>query len=127
LDVIHRKIMPAFMDAHVVDRDDIRVLKDGGGGGLSPKTLHELLAGERPRLNHLHRHDAPEFPLPGLINDSHAASRNLFQEIVIAERSQWRTLRAQWRWLEASGSGRRFRLDDLACRVGHVERSLESA
>jgi hypothetical protein len=85
------------VDAHVVDGDDVGMLKDGGSGGLSPKTLHELLTRQRSRLDHLHRHDASEFPLPGLVNDSHAAARNLVQEIVVAERSQWRIVRARLR------------------------------
>src|SRR4030095_2776341 len=31
-DVIHREIVPAFVDTHVVDRDDVWMLKNGGGG-----------------------------------------------------------------------------------------------
>ena len=88
-EVASREIVPAFVNAHVMDRDDVGMLEDGGGGGLRTKTLHELLARQRSRQNHLHRHDASEIPLPGLVNDSHAAPRNLVQEIVIAERSQW--------------------------------------
>ena len=41
--------MPAFVDAHVVNRDDVRMLKNGGSGGLSPETLHEFLARQRYR------------------------------------------------------------------------------
>src|SRR6185503_14350908 len=89
LDVIHREIVPAFVDAYVVNRDNVRMLKNGGSGGLSSKALHELLSGERSRQDHLHRHDASEFPLPGLVNDAHAAARNFLQQIVVAERSQW--------------------------------------
>ena len=88
LDVIHREVVLAFVDAHFVNRDDVRMLQNGGGGGLGPETLHEFLARQRSGQDHLHRDDAPETPLPRLINDAHAAARNLFQQFVVAERSQ---------------------------------------
>jgi len=68
-------------------RLDLRRLK--WASGLSPETLHEVLARQRSGQNHLHRHDASEFSLPGLVNHAHAAPRNLLQQIVLAERSQW--------------------------------------
>ena len=79
LDVIHREIVPAFVDAHVVNRDDVRMLKNGGGGGLRPETLHKFLTRQRTAQDQFHRDGAPEILLARPVDDSHAASRNLFQ------------------------------------------------
>src|SRR5688572_13783544 len=107
------------------------MLKNGGGGGLSPETLHEFLARQRSGQDHLHRHDAIEIPLPGLIDDAHAAPCDLVHEIVFTERSQWRTRRTGfWRSQVSSRGGQPLRLEnleDLALGVGHVERSSERA
>jgi hypothetical protein len=110
-----------------MDCDDVRMLEDGGSGGLRSKALDEFLARQRSRLDHLDRHDASEFPLPRLVNDAHAAARNFLQQIVVAERSQLKTLTTRLRGLKGGWRGRRFRLMDLACGVRHVERAVQSA
>jgi hypothetical protein len=73
---------------HIVDRDDIRMLKDGSGGSFRSKALDEFLAGQGSRQDHFHRYDATETLLPGFVDDAHAAARYFAQQIEVAERSQ---------------------------------------
>src|SRR6185503_20073509 len=101
LDVIHREIVPAFVDAHVVNRDDIRMLKNGGSGGLSSETLHEFLARERTAQDQFHRDDSPETLLARPENYAHAASRYLLQQFVLAKRAQRDVFGHRWQLLWA--------------------------
>jgi hypothetical protein len=51
---------------------------------LSPETRESLLRVGVIRQNAFQRYDAPGVPLPGPINDAHAAASDFFQNLIIA-------------------------------------------
>jgi hypothetical protein len=106
--VIHGEKVPAFVDTHIVNCDNVRMLENGGRRGLSAKALDEFLSRQRTGQNHFQSDDPAKFLLPGLVHDSHAAPGNLLQEIVVSERIQWHRLLAQWRRLEVAWIDGRF-------------------
>src|SRR5438105_4589674 len=69
--IIHREIVPTFVDAHVVNRHDVRMLKDGGSRGLRPEPLHEVLSRERTTKDQFYRDGPPEALLARPVNDPH--------------------------------------------------------
>src|SRR5437016_11104952 len=71
LDVIHREIMLAVVETHVVNGDDVRVLEERRRRDFAPESLNDLLAGEWPGQDHLQRDDAPKTGLPRAIDHSH--------------------------------------------------------
>ena len=61
------------MLAAVEHADHVRVLEPGGGLGLAPEALHELLVlGEAP-VEHLQRHVAPEVNVLRAVHVGHPA------------------------------------------------------
>ena len=87
-DEIHREVLLALMDADFVNGHDVRMLQAGRRRSFRAKPLHELRAGERTEEQHLHRDDAVQAYLPRPIDNAHPASRDFFQQFVIAERAR---------------------------------------
>ena len=67
--IVHGEEMLAFLHAHLVNGDDVRVLQFGGRRRFALKALDELLTGERTGQHHFERHDPSQAPLPGFVND----------------------------------------------------------
>jgi hypothetical protein len=77
--------MLAIVDAHIVNGDDVWMLQQSRSRDLASKSLNDLLTRERPGQNHFQRDDTLETSVSRAINHPHPATRNFFQEFVIAE------------------------------------------
>ena len=77
--------MLPFVQPDFVNRHDARMLQIGSCFGFGAEALDVVLAGQRPLEDHLHRDDAVQADLPGLIDDAHAASGDLVEQLVVAE------------------------------------------
>jgi hypothetical protein len=98
LDQFHCEVVVALMLADLVDGNDVGMIHQSGGGRFLAKALHFRRRGELPAEDHLQCDKAIEAFLPGSVDDAHAASGNLFEDLVIAERKQGR-------WWQARESG----------------------
>ena len=76
------KVRPARGLADIVDLDDVGMLQASDRRGLGAKAGQVLRAGLDPGQDHLQRHGAIETELPGLVDDAHAASSQLPQDLV---------------------------------------------
>src|SRR5439155_20206072 len=85
LDVIHREVMLAVVDAHVVNGDDVRVPEESRSRDLALEPSNDLLTCEPLGQNHLYCDDALEIEMPRAIDHAHPAAGNLFEKFVIAE------------------------------------------
>src|SRR2546429_1839600 len=85
LDVIHREVVLAVVDAHVVNGDDVRVPEVSRSRDLALEPLNDLLACEPLGQNHLYRDDALEIEMPRAIDHAHPAAGNLFEKLVVGE------------------------------------------
>ena len=86
LDILHRVEGVAVEVADLEDRDDPRMVEPGGGLRLAAEAGQIGLRGELAAKEHLHRDGAPQAPLPGPVDDPHAAAADLLEEVVVAER-----------------------------------------
>ena len=77
--------MAPIVDAHFVDRDDVRMLELCNGLGLGAESLDEPGFGELAGKQHLDRNNPVQAPLPGLIDDPHPSASNHLQQIIIPE------------------------------------------
>ncbi len=84
-DQVHRKVLLTFVLADIVDSDNIRMLETGGGDRFGSKTLHGTLTVELGERQQLHRNQAIQVELSGLIDHAHASFAKLLQQLVIAE------------------------------------------
>ena len=84
LDELHGDVAHAFGDAGVVNRDDVRMLRQGGGQpGLGEKTLR--LGGPGIRGRNLEGDFAAQSGVQGLVDDPVSAPSDLAKELVLAE------------------------------------------
>src|SRR5437899_4232877 len=93
VDVVHDQELLAVMHADFVNRYDVRMLQSSRSRGFNSKTPDVFRIRVRPQQKHLHRDDASETHLAGLVNNAHAAARDLLQQLVIAEPSRQRSER----------------------------------
>src|SRR6185503_17422995 len=84
-DIIHRKIMPPFLLAGLMDRHDIRMAQVSSRLGFSAKPQDLLFAGELAGEDHLQRYRPVQADLAGPVHNAHAASGNFLQQFVIAK------------------------------------------
>jgi hypothetical protein len=75
----------AVVNAHFVNRHDVRVLKHRCGDGFALEPLGDLFAGKLARQNEFHRNQSAQALLSRLIDHSHPAARDLLQQFVITE------------------------------------------
>jgi len=75
----------SFVRAHFVNGDDVRVLKTGRQRRFRAEPLRLFLARLVAEQEHLHRDNAAEALLPRLVNDTHAAAGDFFEQFVVAE------------------------------------------
>lgn len=85
LDVIHREVMLARVDAHIVDRNEIWMPQRRRSAGFRAKTVDQLPGGEVAAQHHLQRHDSAQGKLSRLVDDTHAAARDLFDQFIVAK------------------------------------------
>ena len=81
----HREIMLTVVLADFEDRDDPRMVEFGRRLGLGIEPFDVTVVGKLPGQNHFQSHDPVEVYLPGLENDSHAATGDFVQQLVVAE------------------------------------------
>ena len=81
----HGEKMRAVHEARLVQRDDVRMIQLRGCGDLRLEPQPRLGRRQVAGLNHLQRHDAVQADLPRAINHPHAASRQLGENLVVAE------------------------------------------
>ena len=84
VDPLHGEV-EAPLAVDLVDRHDVRVVEAGRRLGLEEEPPPLGLRGERAGLDDLQRDDAVEAPLAGLVDDAHAAPRDLLQQLEVAE------------------------------------------
>ncbi len=84
--VLQREERQAAVLADVVNLDDVRVPQPGDRQRLAPEALELLRGGVRPGEDHLQGDDAVQAPLPGLVDDAHAAAAQLLQNVVSFDR-----------------------------------------
>ena len=84
---LHGEVMLAVVLPDFVNRDDVRVIKMGGGLRLGLKALPLGFAGKLAGADHLERHDAVKGAVTRAINHAHAAACDEFQQFVISERA----------------------------------------
>jgi hypothetical protein len=63
--------------ADFVNGHDVRMLQRRSRGGLSPETLHGIVAAERAEREQLEGNQATQAHLPRFIDDPHAALADL--------------------------------------------------
>jgi hypothetical protein len=85
LDVFHRKIVLPFRLAHVIDRNNVRMMQRGDRFGLHLEALYKFRAREAAVQDHLHGHGSVQTYLARFINHAHAAARNLLEKFVITQ------------------------------------------
>ena len=121
--------MLAVVHANFMDGDDILVLETGGRRRFGAKAFHKLRTGERAEGKHLQCDDPVRAHLSRLINYTHAASADFFEQVVISETSQrWNfRLRLSAPWCAIRGIS--VVVDDVEIRFGFdsgVEEAIEA-
>ena len=84
-DVIHREVVSTVVLAYLVDGNDVGMLEVGCRLGLVAKPLDVGLTGQFPRKDHLQGDNPVEAYLPSPVDDAHAATNDLFDNLVVAE------------------------------------------
>jgi hypothetical protein len=87
-DQVHGEKWLAGMFADFVDGDDARVLQVRGGFSFRAEAFQLSRIGQVAAQDHLDRYGAVEADLAGAIDDTHAASRDFLQQLVILKREQ---------------------------------------
>ena len=77
--------MLPFVLADLDDRNDSRVIELCRRFGFGVKSLHVFFTSKLTGKDHFERDDPIEIRLPGFVDDAHPATRDLFQQFVIAE------------------------------------------
>ena len=80
--------MVSALFADFVNSHDVRMPQRGDHLRFIAKPPHKIRAGKRAVQKHFQRDDAVQAQLPRPINHAHAAARNLFQQVVIAQPQQ---------------------------------------
>ena len=79
VDQFHAEVVLPSVFAHFVNGNDVRMIELGGGFGFGVETLHVSCRGELPGQEQFQGHRAVEAYLPGLVDDTHPAARDLLQ------------------------------------------------
>ena len=74
LDKLHREIQPAFVLTHVIDLHDVRMMQSGNRHRFALKSQSLVRAGIGTGQKHFERDHASEAQLPGLVDNSDAAT-----------------------------------------------------
>ena len=85
---LHAEEMMAVRLAHVVNRDDVRMIQLSGCFGFRAEALHLGLARELAAEDHLQGHNSVQACLAGSINDAHPPMGNFLEQLVIVETPQ---------------------------------------
>ena len=84
--VLHaEKRQPILALAHLVNRNDVRMIEGGDGFRFAPETHQRLVRICLIREDALHRDDPAGVPLACAINDAHAAASDFLQDLVMTE------------------------------------------
>jgi len=86
--IFHREVMLAGGTTDFEDRNDIRMFEAGGRLGFDAEALDERITGQFAKEEQLDRDDAVQVFLPRLIDNSHSAACDLFDQLVVAQ-SAW--------------------------------------
>ncbi len=81
-DEFQGEVRQALVVAVFVDLDDPRVLDLGDGAGLDVESSDLVGRGVRPGQDHLERDQAIQPDVPGFVDDAHAASADLRDDLV---------------------------------------------
>ena len=81
-DKLQREVRQPVVVAVVVDLDNPRVLDLGDGVGLGVEPSDLVGGGVRPGQNHLQRDQSIQSDVPGFVDDAHAASADLRDDLV---------------------------------------------
>ena len=81
IDVLRAVVGPPAGLADLVDRDDIGVMQTGGGRGLGAEPQHAFRVVVRTSDEHLQSDEAFQFPVAGLVHNSHTAAAQAFQDV----------------------------------------------
>src|SRR5262245_44526508 len=87
LDIIHREEMVPFMDADIMDGDDIGMLERRRCRRFRPKTMDELARRQLAANDQLHGHRSSEAALTRAIDNAHSAPGNFIEQFVITKDS----------------------------------------
>src|SRR2546423_1728931 len=94
VDKVQPEVEVAVALPDVVDLDDVRMLEPAGSRGFPQESQLLVLARERPREHDLERDDPVQVALAGLVDGSHAAPRDLLQDLILAACEEARAVRA---------------------------------
>jgi len=78
--------MLAFVLAHLVDSDNVRMLQAGHGLRLGLKTLYGIHRLKTFQQKHFHGDDAVQACLARAIDNAHPSARNFFQQLIVTEK-----------------------------------------
>ncbi len=82
LGVLHHEIGPGRPAADLVDLDDVRVLEAGDRLGLGAESRDDIRVEAGCGVDRLESDHSPQSVLPGLIDDAHSPSADLFKDRV---------------------------------------------
>ena len=85
IDVTHRKIMLPIVLTNFEDWHNAGMIETRGRLGFALKAKDVFLASQLAGQNHLERYDSIQFDLAGLVDDTHSASRNLLEQLIVAK------------------------------------------
>jgi hypothetical protein len=88
-DVLQGQEREAVVLADLIDLDDVGVLQAGDGVGLGQEAGAPLGASVGAGEHHLQRHQAFGAELSGLVDHTHAAAAQLFQDLVAGHLDHW--------------------------------------
>ena len=77
--------MLSLTHPHFVNRHDTGMLQSGCGLSFRAESLHVFLTGQHAGQDHLHGNRAVERLLMSLVHNTHAASRDLTSQFVLAK------------------------------------------
>ena len=100
--MVHHEEVPALMDAHLMDGDDVGMMQTCRRHRLGAEALDEVRTGARTEGDHLDGDHAVQTALPGAIDHAHPAAADLLQQLVVAKgkpgRGRRRTVRRFVTW-----------------------------
>src|SRR5262249_32060305 len=86
--VLHREKRLAIAFPHVIDLNDIRMIKPGSRLGFGPKAVQIGLGGQLTAKDHFERDQAIETFLSRLVDHAHASPAEFLKKLIIAK-SAW--------------------------------------
>ena len=82
---LHRKVLPAPIVSHFVNRDNVRVIQAGCGFSFSLKSLHIFSSGKTAGPDHFQRHNAIQADLMRAKHYPHPSLVALVKEFEISK------------------------------------------